>query len=66
MSEQEAYKYSRCQDTSWYLVWTRSSSFSFSLIDTERPNVRPKADFGWTDYYTLQEVSVPHIMDQAL
>jgi len=26
------------------------------LIDTERPKVRPKADFGWADYYTLQEV----------
>jgi hypothetical protein len=30
--------------------------FCFSLIDTERPKVRPKADFGWTDYYTLEEV----------
>jgi len=26
------------------------------LIDTERPKVRPKADFNWTDYYTLEEI----------
>ncbi|GFG31000.1 hypothetical protein Cfor_07987 [Coptotermes formosanus] len=26
------------------------------LIDTERPKVRPRADFGWTDYYTLEEI----------
>ncbi|XP_021942856.1 zinc carboxypeptidase-like isoform X2 [Zootermopsis nevadensis] len=26
------------------------------LIDTERPKVRPRADFGWTDYYTLDEI----------
>lgn len=26
------------------------------LIDTERPKVRPTVDFGWTDYYTLEEI----------
>ncbi|PNF39274.1 Zinc carboxypeptidase A 1 [Cryptotermes secundus] len=26
------------------------------LIDTERPKVRPTVDFGWTDYYTLDEI----------
>jgi hypothetical protein len=37
----------------------------FSLIDTERHSVRPTADFGWTDYHTLEEVSSPHMIDQA-
>jgi len=26
------------------------------LIEAERPKVRPRADFGWTDYYTLEEI----------
>ncbi|PNF39276.1 Zinc carboxypeptidase A 1 [Cryptotermes secundus] len=26
------------------------------LIDTERPKVRPRADFGWTDYYSLDAI----------
>jgi hypothetical protein len=30
----------------------------FSLIDAERPKVRATADFGWTDYYTLDEVRI--------